>query len=91
MTTSESFTDPIQAENYPNWHEEKICYYVLALQESQKLLQELDPLAGLEKIKGSIHAIAATIQLMSYEVRTSDFSSRVDATIFVQLLISLPV
>lgn len=66
-----STTSPLgsnEVEQYTNWHEEKICYYVLALQESQKLVQELNPVDGLEKIKGSIHAIAATIQLMSYEV-----------------------
>lgn len=50
------------------WHSERTRYYILALQESQQLLDQLDSAAGVSKLKGNIQALASTVQLISIEV-----------------------
>ncbi|RYO75585.1 hypothetical protein DL766_001830 [Monosporascus sp. MC13-8B] len=49
------------------WQSERTRYYILALQESQQLLDQLDTAAGVAKLKGNIHALASTVQLISIE------------------------
>ncbi|RYP10995.1 hypothetical protein DL764_000292 [Monosporascus ibericus] len=49
------------------WQSERTRYYILALQESQQLLDQLDTAGGVAKLKGSIHALASTVQLISIE------------------------
>ena len=50
------------------WESERTRYYILALQESQQLLDELDTLNGIDKLKGNIYALSSTVQLISIEV-----------------------
>ena len=50
------------------WQSERTRYYILALQESQQLLDQLDSASGIAKLKGNIHALASTVQLISIEV-----------------------
>jgi hypothetical protein len=50
------------------WQSERRRYYILALQESQKLLGQLDSVSGIAKLKGNIHALASAVQLISIEV-----------------------
>lgn len=52
----------------PFWREERIRYYILALRETQLLLQSLTPTFSLETVKGSVHSLASTLHLISYEV-----------------------
>ena len=50
------------------WQSERRLYYILAIQESQQLLGQLDSASGIAKLKGSIHALASVVQLISIEV-----------------------
>ncbi|KEY64038.1 Tri10 [Stachybotrys chartarum IBT 7711] len=49
------------------WQSERTRYYILALQESQQLLDQIDTADGVAKLKGNIHALASTVQLISIE------------------------
>jgi hypothetical protein len=50
------------------WRDEKTRYYILALRESQQLLQGLRSNNGKDSLKGHINALANTVQLISFEV-----------------------
>ncbi|KAI9149649.1 Trichothecene biosynthesis transcription regulator TRI10 [Paramyrothecium foliicola] len=52
------------------WQSERTRYYILAVQEFQQLLDQLDTAAGIAKLKGNIHALASTVQLISIEVNS---------------------
>nr|CBY93782.1 TRI10 protein [Trichoderma brevicompactum] len=56
-----------EAELAEIWQKEKMRYYILALQESQQQLDALDTAYGIAKMKGNIHALASTLQLISFE------------------------
>ena len=65
----ESCLEELETDLAKMWQKEKTRYYILALQESQQLLDELDTALGMAKLKGNIHALASTLQLISFEVR----------------------
>ena len=52
------------------WQSERTRYYILALQESPQLLAQQDSASGIAKLKGNIHALASTVQLISIEVNS---------------------
>ena len=50
------------------WKREKTYYYILALQESQKLLDGLSKTSGMIRLKGTVIALACMLQLVNFEV-----------------------
>ncbi|KAG8672646.1 Trichothecene biosynthesis transcription regulator tri10 [Fusarium poae] len=63
----ESLSSPCRAEQAIVWKREKTYYYILALQESQKLLGGLDKTFGITRLKGTVVALACMIQLIGFE------------------------
>ncbi|KAE8388940.1 fungal-specific transcription factor domain-containing protein [Aspergillus alliaceus] len=63
----EACLDTSEIEEGLIWREEKTRYYILALRESQQLLQGLRSNTGKDSLKGHINALANTVQLISFE------------------------
>jgi hypothetical protein len=67
----ESLANPCRTEQAIVWKREKTYYYILALQESQKLLGGLDKTFGITRLKGTVVALACMLQLVGFEVRST--------------------
>ena len=65
----ESSASSSTSEQAAVWKREKTYYYILALQESQKLLGGLDKTSGMIRLKGTVIALACMLQLVSFEVK----------------------
>nr|AAM48815.1 regulatory protein [Fusarium asiaticum] len=63
----ESISSPCRTEQAIVWKREKTYYYILALQESQKLLGGLDKTFGITRLKGTVVALACMLQLIRFE------------------------
>ncbi|UDD64221.1 hypothetical protein AFCA_011462 [Aspergillus flavus] len=47
--------------------EERLRYYILALRETQQLLQQLSPVCDLEAMRSCVPSLASALHLISYE------------------------
>ncbi|KAH7174898.1 regulatory protein [Fusarium flagelliforme] len=63
----ESSASSSTSEQAAVWKREKTYYYILALQESQKLLGGLDKTSGMIRLKCTVIALACMLQLVSFE------------------------
>ncbi|RGP67092.1 regulatory [Fusarium sporotrichioides] len=63
----ESLSTSCRSEQTLVWKREKTYYYILALQESQKLLGGLNKTFGITRLKGTVVALACMLQLIGFE------------------------
>lgn len=64
----EACLDTSEMERGLIWRNEKTRYFILALRESQHLLQRLQTGSSKDGLKALVNALANTVQLISFEV-----------------------